>query len=129
MPSPTMTLTDPVAQERRLLDRLLGLYDEERQLYLEVLTLSRRQGEAIRGGAPVGEVRRLLSRKKSCLETIGHLELTEKQNKSQWRQGRANWSPGGRARLHDALQDVGQLIESILECEEANDRALMELAR
>jgi hypothetical protein len=125
----TMTITDPVTQERRLLDRLLGLYDEERQVYLEVLNLSRRQGEAIRGGAPIGEIRRLLSRKKSCLETIGHLELTEGQNKTQWRQGRANWSPAGRARLHDALQDIGQLIESILECEEANDRALMELAR
>lgn len=125
----TMTTTDPATQERRLLDRLLGLYEEERRLYLEVLTLSRRQGEAIRGGAPIGEIRRLLSRKKSCLETIGHLELTEGQNKTQWRQGRANWSPAGRARLHDALQDAGQLIESILECEEANDRALMELAR
>jgi len=123
------TITDPATQERRLLDRLLGLYDEERRLYLEVLTLSRRQGEAIRGGAPVGDIRRLLSRKKSCLETIGRLELTEGQKKSQWRQGRANWSPVVRARLHDALQDVGQLIETILECEEANDRALMEQAR
>ena len=66
---------------------------------------------------------------KNGIDTIGRLELTEGQNKTQWRQGRANWSPSGRARLHDALQDVGQLIESILECEEANDRALMELAR
>ena len=129
MLSPATTTTDPATQERRLLDRLLGLYEEERRLYVEVLNLSRRQGEAIRGGAPIGEIRRLLSRKKTCLETIGRLELTEGQNKSQWRQGRANWSPAGRAQLHDALQDVGQLIESILECEEANDRALMELAR
>ncbi len=129
MSSLTTTITDPATQERRLLDRLLGLYDEERRLYVEVLNLSRRQGEAIRGGASIGEVRRLLSRKKTCLETIGRLELTEGQNKAQWRQGRANWSPAGRARLHDALQDVGQLIENILECEEANDRALMELAR
>lgn len=128
--APVMTTTtDPATQERRLLERLLGLYDEERRLYVEVLNLSRRQGEAIRGGAPIGEVRRLLSRKKSCLETIGQLERTEGHSKAQWRQGRANWSPAGRARLHDALQDIGQLIESILECEEANDRALMEQAR
>ena len=128
--APVMTtITDPATQERRLLDRLLGLYDEERRLYVEVLNLSRRQGEAIRGGAQIGEVRRLLSRKKSCLETIGQLERTEGNSKAQWRQGRANWSPAGRARLHDALQDIGQLIESILECEEANDRALMEQAR
>ena len=129
MASLTTTITDPAALERRLLDRLLSLYDEERRLYVEVLNLSRRQGEAIRGGAPIAEIRRLLSRKKACLETIGRLELTEGQNKVQWRQGRGNWSPAGRARLHDALQDVGQLIESILECEQANDRALMELAR
>ena len=36
--------------EQGLLDRLLGLYEEERALYAQVLQLSMEQGEAI-GGA------------------------------------------------------------------------------
>ena len=120
---------EPTVAERKLLDRLLGLYEEERRLYLEVLSLSRRQGDAIRAGAPIGDIRRLLSRKKTCLETIGRLERTEGPSKAQWRQGRPTWSHAGRARLHDTLEDVGRLIENILECEEANDRALLEQTR
>jgi len=128
--APSVSTPPEVApQERRLLDRLLGLYAEESRLYGEVLDLSRRQRDAIRQGAPLAEVRTFLARKKTCLETIGRLESIETRNKSQWRDGRGRWSAAGRARLHGALRDVEHLIEQILACEEESDRALLEHVR
>ncbi len=129
MARPVSISPDLAREERQLLDRLLGLYEEELRLYGEVLSISRRQGDAIGSGRSLGEVRRLLQDKKRRLEAIGRLESSEGLAKNRWREGRDQWSAASRASLHRALQDVGQLIEDILQCEEENDRVLLEHAR
>lgn len=115
--------------EAEILDRLLGLYEEERLVYHRILELSRNQGELLRQGAPLGNVRRLLDQKKVCLETIRRLELTEARSKQDWERGQHHWSAAGKARLHGALRRVGELIEDILQCEESNDMVLIGQAR
>ncbi len=115
--------------ERDLLDRLLGLYEEERQLYAQVLELSRAQGESIRRGGSLAGVRRILEQKKKCLDLIGRLELTEHRAKVEWEKGRQGWSTSGRRNLHEAVQEVTKLIEDILICEEKNDFILIEQTR
>lgn len=110
--------------EAELLGRLLSLYEEEARVYSRVLELSRRQGEAVRQGAPFGEVRRLLEQKKGCLDLIARLERGEAGSKREWEARRADMSADGRARLRAALDRVGGLIEGIIACEEQNDREL-----
>jgi len=114
------------ATERQLLDRLLGMYGEQRRLYEQVLELSRTQQQLVRDGAPLGEVRAVLDQKKRRLETVRRLELTEHDSKDSWRAGRPGWSAAGRAQLHRTLVDLGQMIEDILACEEENDRELLQ---
>jgi len=123
------TLPDQDRRERELLDRLLGLYAEEREIYARVLELSRQQGDVVRRGAPMGEVRRILEAKKECLEVIGRLEMTERVSKVEWETGRAAWSASSQATLHTALHEVSGLIEEILLCEEKNDLYLIEQTR
>jgi len=115
--------------EHVLLDRLLDLYDEERQVYGRVLELSRQQGRMVRDGAALREVRRVLEQKKACLELVARLELTERGSKAAWEQGRHRWSAEGRAALHGAIRRVTDVIEEILACEEANDLEMIALAR
>ena len=115
--------------ERELLDRLLGLYEEERQLYARVLELSREQGETVKRGGSLASVRRILEQKKQCLDLIGRLELTEHRAKVEWEKGRQQWSSSGRRNLHDAVQEVTGLIEEILIREEKNDLILIEQTR
>jgi len=115
--------------EDELLQRLLGLYEEERHLYRQVLDLSRQQGETVRRGGTLASVRRILEQKKSCLDLVGRLELTEHRTKVEWEKGRQGWSAAGRRRLHEAVQDVTRLIEEILVCEEKNDMILIEQTR
>ncbi|MCK9997076.1 MAG: hypothetical protein KAH56_12455 [Candidatus Krumholzibacteria bacterium] len=126
LPSPIL---EARRSERELLDRLLGLYEEERQLYARVLELSREQGETVRRGGSLASVRRILEQKKQCLDLIGRLELTEHRAKVEWEKGRQGWSTSGRRNLHEAVQDVTRLIEEILICEEKNDLILIEQTR
>ena len=81
-----------------------------------------------RGGA-LASVRRILEQKKQCLDLIGRLDLTEHRTKVQWEKGRQHWTAAGRRRLHEALQQVTNLIEEILICEEKNDLILIEQTR
>ncbi len=115
--------------EGALLQRLLGLYEEERQIYGRVLELSRQQGDIVRQGGGLGEVRRVLEQKKSCLEIIGRLELMEQRNKQEWERRRLGVSTNGRRQLQNALNEVTNLIAEILTCEERNDLYLIEQAR
>jgi hypothetical protein len=122
-------LPDTPIGEQDLLARLLGLYDEERQLYAKVLDLSRQQGMIVSRRGTLGSVRRVLEQKKQCLDLIGRLEMTEHRAKVEWEKGRAQWSTSGRRRLHEAVQEVTRLIEEILICEEKNDLILIEQTR
>ncbi len=67
--------------------------------------------------------------KKTCLEIVGRLELTERNAKIEWERGRSKWTAAGRNRLHMALKRVTDLIEEILVCEEHNDIHLIEQAQ
>jgi len=109
-----------------VLHRLLNLYEEERQLYQRVLELSRNQGEIVRRGGTLGDVRRVLEQKKNTLEIIGRLEMTEQRSKAIWEQSRHTWPAEARTRVHDTLRRVADLIEEILVCEEKNDLDLIE---
>ena len=127
-PQPTTRL-ERGDHERALLQRLLKLYEEETRLYGQVLDLSRRQGDLIREGACLNDIRRLLEQKKTCLAIVGRLELTERSVKVEWERGHSAWTAGGRARLHEALKRVTDMIEEILSLEEQNDRYLIEQAQ
>ncbi len=129
MASRSSTIPEIGEQESRLLHRLLALYEEELQIYRQVLDLSQRQGELIRQGVPLAEIRRLLEQKKNCLNIIGRLEATERNAKKAWENGRREWSAHSRTRLHEVLGRVGQLIEQILICEEENDLQLIQQTR
>lgn len=118
-----------VKSEGILLQRLLSLYAEERQIYSRVLELSRQQGEIVRQGGSLLEVRQILQKKKSCLDIIGRLELTEARHKQEWERRRHDFSQANRARLRASLNQVTGLIEDILACEEMNDMYLIEQAR
>ena len=124
--APRLSTPPEVARESEILNRLLSLYDEERQLYQRVHELTQGQVELIRQGAPLAEIRRILEQKKSCLEVIGRLEMTEKNTKATWAQGRDRWSGTSKGRLHGALQGVTEIIEDILAAEEKCDMYLIE---
>jgi hypothetical protein len=123
------SIPEPRRNEGVLLDRLLGLYEEERQLYARVLELSRAQGQTVGAGGSLASVRRILEQKKKCLDLIGRLELTEHRAKVDWEKGRLHWSAAGRRKLHEAIQEVTKLIEEILIREEKNDLMLIEQTR
>ncbi len=125
MASPTTTGRD----EGVLLQRLLNLYEEERQIYGQVLELSRQQGDIVRRGGGLAEVRQVLQKKKSCLDVIGRLELMEARHKQEWERRRQEFSANNRNRLRESLTQVTHLIEEILSCEEKNDLYLIEQAR
>ena len=122
-------LAPAMRPEGELLQRLLSLYEEERQIYGQVLELSRQQGQIVQRGGGLGEVRRVLQKKKNCLEIIGRLELMEKRNKQDWERRRQGFARANRNRLQQALNQVTGLIEEILTCEEENDLYLIQQAR
>jgi DNA-binding transcriptional MerR regulator len=125
--APQVTTTpDLKGREDLLLRRLLGLYQEEIQVYGQILQLSRQQGHMIQQGLPLAEIRKILDQKKKCLDLISRLEATERQAKQAWDNGRHQWSARGRSQLHQMLGRVGELIEQILICEEENDLHLIQ---
>jgi hypothetical protein len=116
---------DAALAEQRVLGRLLGLYEEQRSVYERVLDLSRRQGEIVRAGGPLADVRRVLEEKKRCLTLVAQLETTERESKADWERNRHRWSAAGKARLHGVLSEVTEVIEEILACEEQSDLELI----
>ncbi len=123
MASLPMWSAESPASPPPVLDDLLQLYTGQRRLYGEILALSRRQGELLRGGARLGELRALLAAKRDRLDAIARLEREHAPARAAWERERAG-NPGA-ARLHAALREVAALIEEILEIEEHNDRVLL----
>jgi hypothetical protein len=117
------------ARESEILNRLLGLYEEERQVYRQVQELTRQQVQQVQQGAPLTDIRRILEKKKAGLEIIGRLEMTERTTKATWARGREHWSAASKARMHDALHAVTEIIEDILTAEEQCDMYLIEQSR
>jgi len=115
--------------EQELFRRLNGLYEEQRQIYSQVLNLSRQQGDLVRRGSSLTEIRQLLQKKNVCLEIIKRLELTERSTKMEWERGKQRWSSVRQASLNLNLQKVGSIIEEILLCEEKNDQEFIQQMR
>jgi len=115
--------------EQELFQRLNGLYEEQRQIYSQVLELSRKQGNMVRQGSSLTEIRQLLQKKNVCLEIIKRLELTERSSKMEWERGKQKWSAVSQANLNLTLQKVGSVIEEILLCEEKNDQEFIQQMR
>lgn len=115
--------------EQELFNRLSGLYEEQQQIYTQVLGLSRQQGDMVRKGHSLTEIRQLLQKKNVCLEIIKRLELTERSTKIEWEQGKRRWSAVSQANLNLTLQKVSTLIEEILLCEEKNDQEFIQQMR
>ncbi len=116
---------EAAAGQERALRALLALYGAEHGLYREILALSRRQGELIRAGAPVAELHAVLEGKRDRLDEIARLERENADARDAWEQGRHVWRGGAVATLHEALREIGTLIEEILELEARNDRLLL----
>lgn len=115
--------------EQELFARLSDLYEEQRQIYSQILDLSRRQGDMVRRGACLTEIRQVLEKKNICLEIIKRSECTERTAKNLWEQGKARWSAHNQEHLNAALHGVSSLIEEILVCEERNDQAFIQQMR
>lgn len=114
---------EPAADPAPALEEMLRLYADQRRLYGEIAALSRRQGELLRGGARLGELRALLTAKRDRLDAIARLEREHAPARAAWERQRSGHA--GAARLHAALREVAALIEEILEIEEANDQLLL----
>jgi hypothetical protein len=116
---------DTARSEPQLVADLLALYAEEYRHYRQLLDLARHPGEIMRGGAGIQEVNDVLRKKRRCLDVIAELEQADGGARVLWKQGRRDWSSANRARVHNALQEIGTLIEQILLHEEENDRILL----
>ena len=123
------TTPDSNKKEQELFRRLHSLYEEQRQIYGQVLELSRQQGELVRSRSNLTEIRQLLQKKNVCLEIIKRLELTERSAKIEWEQGKRHWSAFNQSSLNQTLQKVSTLIEEILVCEEKNDLEFIQQMR
>jgi hypothetical protein len=116
---------DAAPGEAQLVADLLALYGEEYRLYQELLALSHRQEEIVREGGGIQDVNAVLRRKRECLDAIADLEQADGGARALWQRGRRDWSSANRARVHRALQEIGAIIEQILQHEEQNDRFLL----
>lgn len=122
-------VAEPAAPAGGVVDRLLQLYEEEKQLYARVLELSRNQHEVLRRGGGLAEVRQMLEAKRRCLEAVRRLESEAQNDRQAWTTGRGGWPVAARARMTVALRTVAKLIEETLAWEEKNDQILLEQAR
>lgn len=110
------------------LSRLVDLYERERRMYGEVLELSRRQGEAIRQGRSLEEIRGLLERKKLMLDMITHMEAGQGEARRRWEEHRRDLTGDLPARMQRVLSAVAATLEEILAVEADNDRLFLAFA-
>ncbi len=107
-----------------LLDRLCNLYESELAVYDEVRDLTRRQLEAVRRGAGIGELRGMLEQKRARLDRIARLEQQHAAVKILW-ESRRETAGLDQTRLQGLLREAGARIEEILGIEGEIDRALI----
>jgi hypothetical protein len=108
---------------------LLQVYARERELYVEVLRLSREQTAMIRRGESLAAVRRVLTAKRDRLDEVARLERLLAAPRRSWQERRRQGGLPATADLQRLLQELGGLIEEILQVEAENDRLFLELAR
>lgn len=115
--------------EQEIVRRLSTMYREQFEIYGQVLELSRQQGQMVRSGSPLNEIRALLQKKNVCLDLIKRLEMTERQARQLWERRKIHFSVPAQETLNKALRDVGGLIEEILILEEQSDMEFIERMR
>jgi len=126
---PTRSTGAEVARQReRQLQDLLDLYGRERRLYGSVLELSRRQGELIRQQADLPAIRELLEHKRHYLDQVNDLESVQAEALAYWQHRRTLLSGPLVVQLQQALQEVGDVIEQILQLEAENDHLFLQQA-
>lgn len=125
---PTAAL-DLAAVRESPVPALLKLYARERELYVEVLQLSREQAAMIRRGESLAAVRRILAAKRDRLDEVARLERLLAAPRRSWQGRRRGERLPAAADLQQVLQDLGGLIEEILMAEAENDRLFLEMAR
>ncbi len=109
-------------RSRDLLEGLLDLYERERSMYGEVLTLTRRQLESVRRGDDLADVRDILDRKRRMLDMIAGMEQGHAQARSVWDEVRGTLDGDLPRRMRACLKSLGELIGEILELEAETDR-------
>jgi hypothetical protein len=121
------TPVDRSASIGALCESLIEMYRRERDLYQDVLRLSRDQGQLIRRGESLSRLRHLLTTKRERLDEITRLEDVHAQVRRSWELRRGELNGSLPIRLQQSLQAVGSLIEEILKVEAENDRLFIQL--
>jgi hypothetical protein len=104
---------------------MLARLNREREIYVGLRTMSRRQAEILEGESNVEEILELLGRKQALmgeLETVGR-ELTPLRR--EWPSVRGTLAPEDRAAVEGCVREAIALLEELLELE---DRGRMTMA-
>jgi hypothetical protein len=126
----TPTASTPVdrsAPVSALCETLIEMYRCERELYRDVLRMSRDQADLVRSGESFSRLRHLLTSKRHRLDEIARLEERHALVRRSWELRRGELGGSLPVRLQQSLQAVGELIEEILKVEAENDRLFIRL--
>ena len=114
--------------ERDALNGLLGLYERERCMYAEILTLTKRQVAAVRTGGDLEDIRGIFERKRTMLDMIANMETGFDGAKAVWERLRYATDDVLCVRIKECLSQLGELIEDVLNLEAETDRLFLAAA-
>jgi len=106
-----------------MVERLVGSYALEAEIYQSLLALAQEQGAILEEGRDVDRCAALFDRKDEFLRSIASIERKIEPLKRRW------WTEGvdaaGRERLNSLLDSILITIEAIMEQEERNEQLLL----
>lgn len=117
----------PAAATDPRLRALASAYRDIDRRYGELEALSRREHERLLAGAPIGEVKEILGKKRRLLEGIRTEEERVAEAKSWWSRVRRDLPAAETHELRDVLDGVARRIERALALE-GECRTLLERA-
>lgn len=125
MASMTSTYDKAMPRDLSHLEALIGLYEQEMDIYRGILSLSHRQTEMIRDGSPLTEIRSILGQKNARLDKVRSLEVQHTEARQLWERKRSVITGELPARLQSLFTEIGNTIEEILQVEAVNDQLFM----
>jgi FlgN protein len=125
MASMISTYAESKPRELSLLEAVVSLYEQEKEIYRSILSLSRRQTEMIRDGQELSEIRVILGQKNARLDKVKSLERQYAEARAHWERKRSVLTGEIPARLQTLFTDIGNMIEEILQVEAVNDQLFM----
>ncbi len=129
MASTTSTSADSTApRSDEVVKALVDLYEREHVMYGEVRMLAQKQLEAVRAGDSLTAIHDLLTRKRTMLDMIRHMETNHEQAKRYWERHRHELTGAMPGRLQESLRRLSVLIEEILDLENESDRMFIAMA-